>query len=86
MTHDAEPCSLEGTHGLKVGNTGNPSHTLDRDLDFANLGILFAITAGGIVWGVAGAFLAPPLVAIATRAAAYLASRGQRDAAVDREA
>lgn len=50
------------------------------------LGILFAITAGGIVWGVAGAFLAPPLVAIATRAAAYLASRGQGDAAVDREA
>jgi predicted PurR-regulated permease PerM len=39
------------------------------------LAILLAVTAGGIVWGIAGAFLAVPLVAVVTRAASYLASR-----------
>lgn len=39
------------------------------------LAILLAITAGGVVWGVAGAFLAVPLVAVFARAAAHLANR-----------
>ena len=46
------------------------------------LAIIFAVTAGGILWGIAGAFLAVPLVAVVTRAAAYLAGREEeRDAA-----
>jgi putative heme transporter len=40
------------------------------------LAILLAITAGAIVWGVAGAFLAVPLVAVTARAAARLAEPG----------
>jgi predicted PurR-regulated permease PerM len=44
------------------------------------LGILLAISAGGILWGVAGAFLAVPLVAVASKAAAHLAGRRPADA------
>ena len=43
------------------------------------LAIVFAVTAGGILWGIAGAFLAVPLVAVVTRAAAYLAGRERED-------
>ncbi len=42
------------------------------------LAILLAITAGGVLWGVAGAFLAVPLVAVTARAAAVLAEREPR--------
>jgi len=45
------------------------------------LAIVFAVTAGGIVWGIAGAFLAVPLVAVVARAAAYLAGREGNDGA-----
>lgn len=41
------------------------------------LAILFAVTAGGTVWGIAGAFLAVPLLAVVTRAAGYLAGDGR---------
>ncbi len=46
------------------------------------LAVLLAITAGAILWGVAGAFLAVPLVAVVAAAAGHLASRdrGRPDA------
>jgi predicted PurR-regulated permease PerM len=44
------------------------------------LAILLAITAGGILWGIAGAFLAVPLVAVCARAWGSVASRGRRGA------
>jgi putative heme transporter len=39
------------------------------------LAILLAVTAGGVAWGVAGAFLAVPLLAVSVRAASHLAER-----------
>jgi putative heme transporter len=41
------------------------------------LAILLAVSAGAIVWGVAGAFLAVPLLAVSVKAAAHLAERSR---------
>ncbi|HWG56469.1 MAG TPA: AI-2E family transporter [Gaiellaceae bacterium] len=42
------------------------------------LGVLLAVAAGGVLWGVAGAFLAVPLAAVVNRAGTYLASERPR--------
>ncbi len=40
------------------------------------LAVILAVAAGGIVWGIAGAFLAVPLAAVVNQAATHLANRG----------
>ena len=42
------------------------------------LAVLLAVATGGVLWGVAGAFLAVPLAAVANQAATYLASERPR--------
>lgn len=46
-----------------------------KALELHPVAILLAVTAGAVVWGVIGAFLAVPLVAIVARTASYLRSR-----------
>jgi putative heme transporter len=45
--------------------------------------VLLAVAAGAVIWGIVGAFLAVPLVAVTARAASHLRSGG--DEAVARE-
>jgi putative heme transporter len=47
----------------------------EKALELHPVAILLAVTAGAVVWGVIGAFLAVPLVAIVARTASYLRSR-----------
>ncbi len=44
--------------------------------------ILLAVTAGALIWGILGAFLAVPFTAVVARAASYLRSERQPDVAV----
>jgi predicted PurR-regulated permease PerM len=46
-----------------------------RSVQLHPVAILLALTAGGILWGIAGAFLAVPLAAIAASAGSYLRGR-----------
>jgi predicted PurR-regulated permease PerM len=48
-----------------------------RSVKLHPVAILLALTAGGILWGIAGAFLAVPLAAVAASAGAYLRGRGR---------
>jgi len=45
-----------------------------RSVKLHPVAILLALTAGGILWGIAGAFLAVPLAAVAASAGSYLRS------------
>jgi predicted PurR-regulated permease PerM len=38
--------------------------------------VLLAVTAGAVIWGIVGAFLAVPVVAVVSRAASHLRSGG----------
>ncbi|HWH05585.1 MAG TPA: AI-2E family transporter, partial [Gaiellaceae bacterium] len=42
------------------------------------LAVLLAVATGGVLWGIAGAFLAVPLAAVVNQAATYLASERPR--------
>jgi putative heme transporter len=40
--------------------------------------VILAVTAGAVIWGIAGAFLAVPLVAVIARASSLLRARGEQ--------
>jgi predicted PurR-regulated permease PerM len=46
-----------------------------KTLELHPVAILLAVTAGAVIWGVIGAFVAVPLVAVVARSASYLRSR-----------
>ena len=58
-----------------------------RSVKLHPVAILLALTAGGVLWGIAGAFLAVPLAAVAASAGSYLRSerrpRARLEAAAD---
>ena len=49
---------------------------VSRAVKIHAVAVLLAVTAGAVVWGIVGAFLAVPLVAVAARAASHLRSGG----------
>jgi predicted PurR-regulated permease PerM len=54
-----------------------------RSVRLHPVAVLLSLTAGAIVWGLAGAFLAVPLAAIVTEAALHLSSRGRAASAAE---
>lgn len=55
-----------------------------RSVKLHPVAVLLSLTAGAIVWGLAGAFLAVPLAAIVTEAASHLRSGGRAASAAER--
>jgi predicted PurR-regulated permease PerM len=57
------------------GNVLQPV-VVSRAVKIHAVAVLLAVTAGAVVWGVVGAFLAVPIVAVVSRAASHLRSGG----------
>jgi len=57
---------------------GNILHpvVVSRAVKIHAVAVLLAVTAGAVIWGIVGAFLAVPVVAVASRAASHLRSGG----------
>jgi predicted PurR-regulated permease PerM len=57
------------------GNVLQPV-VVSRAVKIHAVAVLLAVTAGAVVWGIVGAFLAVPIVAVVSRAASHLRSGG----------
>jgi len=57
------------------GNVLQPV-VVSRAVKIHAVGVLLAVTAGAVIWGIVGAFLAVPVVAVVSRAASHLRSGG----------
>ncbi|MDA0365795.1 MAG: AI-2E family transporter [Chloroflexi bacterium] len=56
---------------------------LSRGVQLHPVVVIMAVTAGGVIWGIPGAFVAVPITALVASTSAYLATRGRAPAPLE---